>query len=329
MITAADYRPPRWLRNPHLQSVLGSSALRRRRGLRALAGSGAVTVEHIVDGGDGVRLQGFLSRMSGQSPRGLVLLLHGWEGSADSLYVLSLGSHLFQLGCDVYRLNFRDHGPTHHLNEDIFHSCRLDEVVGAVRSIQQATPERRLTVAGFSLGGNFALRVAVRAPAAGIDLSRAVAICPVLRPHTTMDVLEAGSFVYRNYFIAKWKRSLRLKQQCFPGRYDFSSILAQRSIKTMTQIMVERYSDFPTLDAYLNGYSIIGDALAGLTLPSNLLLSLDDPIIPARDLEHLACTPHLQITTIANGGHCGFMDGFNRESWADRQVARLMGVGQG
>ena len=53
MITAADYRPPRWLRNPHLQSVLGSSALRRRRGLRALLGSGAVTVEHIVDGGVG------------------------------------------------------------------------------------------------------------------------------------------------------------------------------------------------------------------------------------------------------------------------------------
>ncbi|MBP7656160.1 MAG: alpha/beta hydrolase, partial [Pseudoxanthomonas sp.] len=86
-MTAADYRPPRWLRNPHLQSVLGSSALRRRRGLRALLGIGAVTVEHIVDGGDGVRLQGFLSRMPDRTPRGLVLLLHGWEGSADSSYM--------------------------------------------------------------------------------------------------------------------------------------------------------------------------------------------------------------------------------------------------
>lgn len=328
----ATFTPPGWLSNAHLQSILPSLRLRRPLLMRRARELLACAQTQIVDCGDGVRLMGHYSSQTaaGRAPaRDLAILLHGWEGSADSLYVLSLGSHLFQLGCDVYRLNFRDHGPTHHLNEDIFHSCRLDEVVGAVRSIQQATPERRLTVAGFSLGGNFALRVAVRAPAAGIDLSRAVAICPVLRPHTTMDVLEAGSFVYRNYFIAKWKRSLRLKQQCFPGRYDFSSILAQRSIKTMTQIMVERYSDFPTLDAYLNGYSIIGDALAGLTLPSNLLLSLDDPIIPARDLEHLACTPHLQITTIANGGHCGFMDGFNRESWADRQVARLMGVGQG
>ena len=119
MITAADYRPPRWLRNPHLQSVLGSSALRRRRGLRALAISGAVTAEHIVDGGEGVRLQGFLSQMPGREPRGLVLLLHGWEGSADSSYMRLTAAQLLARGFDVFRLNFRDHGDTHHLNEDL------------------------------------------------------------------------------------------------------------------------------------------------------------------------------------------------------------------
>ena len=30
MLTAADYQPPRWLRNAHVQSYLGSSAMRRR-----------------------------------------------------------------------------------------------------------------------------------------------------------------------------------------------------------------------------------------------------------------------------------------------------------
>ncbi|RBL15247.1 alpha/beta hydrolase, partial [Xanthomonas oryzae pv. oryzae] len=30
-MNAADYLPPRWLRNPHVQSVLGSSGLRRIR----------------------------------------------------------------------------------------------------------------------------------------------------------------------------------------------------------------------------------------------------------------------------------------------------------
>src|SRR5688500_13062159 len=185
----ASFKPPGWLVNAHLQSIVPS--LRVRRPLVALRARRmlACAQTQIVECGDGVRLLGHYSSQAaaGHAPaRDLAILLHGWEGSADSLYVLSLGSYLFELGCDVYRLNFRDHGPSHHLNEEIFHSCRLDEVVGAVRCIQRTIANRRTTIAGFSLGGNFALRVAARAAAAGLDLQRAVAICPVLKPHSTM-----------------------------------------------------------------------------------------------------------------------------------------------
>jgi predicted alpha/beta-fold hydrolase len=329
-IAQLRFSPPTWLANAHLQSILPSLKLRRPLLARRARELLACADTRIVDCGDGVRLLGHYSSQSalGRPPaRDLAILLHGWEGSSDSLYVLSLGSHLFNLGCDVFRLNFRDHGPSHHLNEDIFHSCRLDEVLGAVRSVQRSIPNRRLTLAGFSLGGNFALRVAAKAPALGITLERAVAICPVLRPHSTMDVLEEGWFVYHQYFLGKWKRSLRIKQSCFPQRYDFSAILAQRSIKAMTELLVTQHSEFADLDAYLNGYAIVGDVLAKLDVPSHVIVSLDDPIIPARDLQHLARTPQLEITTIPHGGHCGFMDSFNRESWADRQVARLIGLG--
>jgi len=315
--------------NPHLQSILPSLRIRRpwltRRARQLLACS----QDRIVDCGDGVRLLGhYSSRQAlGLEPaKELAILLHGWEGSADSMYVLSLGSYLFERGCDIFRLNFRDHGPSHHLNEDIFHSCRLPEVVGAVREIQRSLPQPRLTIAGFSLGGNFALRVAAQAPAAGIRLQRAIAICPVLRPHHTMEALESGSFIYQQYFISKWKQSLRLKQQLFPQRFDFGAILQQRSIKDMTRILVERYSEFADLDAYLNGYALTGDVLAALETPAHILCALDDPIIPARDLANLAQSPMLHVNAVAQGGHCGFMDRFGKESWADREAARLMGL---
>jgi predicted alpha/beta-fold hydrolase len=325
-----SFSPPRWLRNAHVQSILPSLKLRKpwlnRRARELLSAS----VDHILDCGDGVRLLGHYSsqQAAGRAPaRELAILLHGWEGSAESLYVLSLGAHLFSRGCDVFRLNFRDHGPSHHLNEDIFHSCRLDEVVGAVTCIQAMFPSTRTTIAGFSLGGNFALRVAASAQRAGLRLERAIAVCPVLRPHSAMEILEHGPLVYRWYFMDKWKRSLRLKQSLFPQRFDFGPILSQRSIKSMTEILVARFSEFADLDSYLNGYAIVGDALANLTVPSHILFALDDPIIPAQDLEHLARTPYLHINTIPHGGHCGFMEKLNRESWADRQIARLMGFG--
>jgi predicted alpha/beta-fold hydrolase len=325
----ASFNPPAWLANPHLQSILPSLRLRRPLLMRRASELLACSKDQIVDCGDGVRLLGhYSSRASaGHEPaRDLVILLHGWEGSSDSLYVLSLGSYLFARGCDVFRLNFRDHGPTHHLNQDIFHSCRLDEVVGAVRAIQQQHAGQRVTLAGFSLGGNFALRVAARASAAGIRLEQAIGVCPVLRPHSTMDILENGPFIYQQYFLSKWKSSLRIKQSLFPDVYDFRSILAQSSIRTMTEVLVERYSEFANLDAYLNGYAIVDHVLNGLEVPSHILFALDDPIIPAIDLKHLARNPHLHVNAIPRGGHCGFMDRFTAESWADRQIASLMGL---
>ncbi len=326
---ALGFSPPRWIANAHLQSILPSLSIRRpllaRRARELLAASDT----QILDCGEDVRLLGHYSSQAALDrppAQDLVVLLHGWEGSADSLYVLSLGAHLFGLGCDVFRLNFRDHGDSHHLNKEIFHSCRLDEVVGAIKRIQVLVPDRRLTIAGFSLGGNFALRVAARATTSALKLERAVAVCPVLRPHSTMRVLDTGSFVYRQYFLDKWKRSLRVKQRLFPELYDFSPVLAQRTLRGMTELLIEHYSEFANIDDYLNGYAIVGNALARLDVPSHALLSLDDPIIPAHDLADLARNPHLEVLTMPRGGHCGFMDGFNRESWADRKVAHLLGV---
>src|SRR5262249_3966752 len=133
MMQAADFRPPRALRNAHVQSVLASSFLRRwlRRGPRASLERTAA--EHILDCGHGVRLQGFHSPQNlAARARALVVLLHGWEGSSQSTYMGHTAARLLGAGCDVFRLNFRDHGATHHLNRELFHSCRIDEVVGAV-----------------------------------------------------------------------------------------------------------------------------------------------------------------------------------------------------
>ncbi len=326
-MSEAGFAPPVWLRNSHLQSILPTSRLRRPWVLPRARALLASSQQQVLDCGEGVRLSGHLARQedAGKAPaRTLVVLLHGWEGSAQSLYVLSLGGHLFDAGYDVFRLNFRDHGDSHHLNPGLFHSCRIMEVVGAVKRLQALHPDRELVVGGFSLGGNFALRVAARAPAAGISLQRAFAVCPVLSPQNTLAMLETGWFVYRQYFIGKWKRSLRIKQRCFPELYDLEDFLTLNTLTTMTDYMVRRYSEFPDLDTYLTGYAIVGDALAGLAVPSHAVLAEDDPIIPARDVAALAHTPCLRLTTSRYGGHCGFLDRFGQESWVNNWVMKAL-----
>jgi predicted alpha/beta-fold hydrolase len=324
MIEARDYAPPTWLRGPHVQSVLSSSPLRRRRGARALAALGAQTEEMILDAGDGVRLQGFHSILP-RTPRGLVLLLHGWEGSTESGYMLHTAANLLEAGFDVFRLNFRDHGDTHHLNEDLFHSCRLTEVLNAARAIAEHIPVRPYLAAGYSLGGNFALRLALHAPAAGIPLAHAEAVCPVLDPTAGMNALETGMPLYHWYFMRKWRDSLRRKRALFPQRHDFPDATLKQDMRGLTTWMVERYTDLGLLEKYLDGYAVSGDRLAGLQVPVSILTAEDDPVIPVAAFRALQLPSHSRVEIAPFGGHCAFLEGINLQGFAEKWVrARLI-----
>lgn len=332
-ISALNFAAPGVLGNSHLQSVLPSLSLRRpwveRRAAALLRCSRAL----LLSAGDGVRLQGFFSPAPANSsaskqppektgtelPR-LVVILHGWEGSARSLYVLSLAADLHAAGCDVLRLNLRDHGDTHHLNPGLFHSCRLAEVVEALRSIQRLFPSHQLSLAGFSLGGNFMLRAALRAPSAGLRVSRAIAISPVLDPAKTLDALEQGWWVYRRYFVLKWSRSLRRKQNLWPNEFRFDQLLRSADLRQMTEELVLQHTGFATVADYFAGYALVGERLAALQVPAVMVNALDDPIIPAEDLARIARPPALRVLSPRQGGHCGFFDLLEGPGFVSRLV---------
>lgn len=319
-----DYLPPRWLRNPHVQSVLGSSPWRRRRAAMALAATGATTREHTIDGGDGIRLHGLHSAIAGTSPRGLVLLLHGWEGSAESSYMQLTAATLLRRGFEVFRLNFRDHGPSHHLNEALFHSNRIDEVVQATGDVSRRFAHGPMALAGYSLGGNFALRVALRAPAAGIALARVAAVCPVIDPARTMLQMERGLWLYMYYFERKWRGSLARKRALFPQQHDFDNTTLKLRMRALTEWMVLRHTDFGTLDAYFDGYSIAGQRLAGLQVPADILMAEDDPVIPVDEFRTLALPASARLQIARWGGHCGFLENAGLTGFAERWVAGRM-----
>jgi predicted alpha/beta-fold hydrolase len=193
--------------------------------------------------------------------------------------------------------------------------------VGAVARLQALFPGHRLLLAGYSLGGNFSLRVGARARAAGIRIDRIVAVCPVLDPATTLHALEHGPAIYRNYFLYKWRRSLKLKQAAWPDHYDFGEMIRDPSLTAMTERMVLKYTDFPDLATYLGGYAITDGVLESLDAPAHIFISEDDPMIHTRDLARLARPAALEITVTPRGGHCGFMEGLSGPSWIDRKIA--------
>ena len=169
----------------------------------------------MLDCGDDVRLLGNYSAPP-QSQRGLVIMLHGWEGSAEANYVVSVGGALYAAGFEVFRLNFRDHGATHELNNELFHSCRIDEVVDATKRITEAHGRARTFLVGHSLGGNFALRVAVRSRAAKLVTHQGRRDLPSAAAAQHDARARRGAVGLSEYFLQRWRRSLLAKAACFP-----------------------------------------------------------------------------------------------------------------
>ena len=316
------FNPPPVLRNAHVQTLAASTGPRKwllkRRASRLIAEEKDV----ILQCGDGVRLHG-LYNPHPRPERGLAILLHGWEGCAESGYQLSTACTLSGAGYDVFRLHLRDHGPSHSLNPELFNSTLLQEVIDAVGEIQRLYPHDKTFMAGHSLGGNFALRIATRAPEEGIDLRQVVAVCPVLNPMHTMAALENDSPVYHRFFVRQWKRSLTIKLKHYPELGYGDSLLGMQSLEEMNEFFVPKYTKFDDPDSYYKAYALTGDTLAGLRVPSQLIISEDDPIIPIDDLADVARTNSLCIETTRYGGHCGFLMNWRLQGWIDRRLLEL------
>lgn len=310
----AAYRPKPFLHNGAIQTLLSrlqaaDDLLVNQNEQPILLDGGAD--ETGMDPAGTVRLLGYYTahKSCGQR-RGLVLTLHGWEGCSHSSYNLAVGSALVAAGYDVLRLNLRDHGPTHGLNRGLFYVTLLGEVLAATRQAAALSAGDPFYILGASLGGNFALRLALAHVADPIDgLAGVIAINPALNPARSTHLLDTHTWI-RLYFRRRWLDSLRTKQRLFPHLYDFAPVEQIPTICAMTEWMLEKYSPYPDAESYFAAYAIAPDQMAGLTTPVTIVTAVDDPIIPVDDFYRLPTHPLLNVHVLPTGGHVGYTDLF-------------------
>ena len=178
-------------------------------------------------------------------------------------------------------------------------------------------------IVGFSLGGNFSLRIARRAHQAPIEnLRHVVAISPVLDPAKSTLKIDQYPLI-RHYFLRKWFESLKKKQHLFPDIYDFTPLISLKSIQGVTDSLLESYSNFKSAADYFADYSILKDALTDLAVDTTIITAEDDPIIPIEDFHQLEINDRTSLIIHNYGGHNGFIDGFFLKSWYEQQLADL------
>lgn len=318
-LTTAAYQPPGWLQNPHLQSILASSSARRHWIAARMPGMQAASRRITLNCGDGVRLYAHVSPQPGNpAGRGQVVLIHGWEGCHDSVYLFSMASRLWEAGYAIVRLNLRDHGYSHHLNVEPFVSTRLSDTVGALRDIGRRLPGGDAPfLMGFSMGGNVALRTARAATEAGLHIRGLLAVSPAINPLATTQAIDQGIALYRTYFRRKWARSLQAKEAAHPGVHELADMRNTETLEQATALFAPRFTPYADYRDYLQAYTLTGDGLTGLTVPTHILTAADDPVIPIEDFEGLTLPDGVSLEVTDFGGHCGFIQSWSLDCYTD------------
>ena len=312
------FNPPFLMRNQFVQTIMASLKF-RKRGANPMVEAGE---DIILDCGEGVRLKGNYSPHP--QNKALVIFLHGWEGSQDSTYVVTGGRQVYDRGASVFRLNFRDHGDTHDLNEGLFYSTLFNEVFEAVKQAAKRANGAPVYIVGFSLGGNFALRIARSLRDLSIpSLKHIFLISPVVDPWGAAPLIDTTS-IYKRYFLKKWTKSLRKKQAAFPHLYDFEPMLSERTVMGLTEKLLPAYSEYSEIKSYFDAYRIDTHDLENCPVPISIITAADDGIIPVENLLGLKLNQNARRIIHEHGGHNGFFQSLTGPTWYDEYIEQVM-----
>ncbi len=161
-------------------------------------------------------------RARGRTPT--LLLLHGLNASSDAHYMKGIATKAFARGMNVVRLNQRNCGGTEHLSEGLFHSGLTADAAHVIDELTAVDGLPAIAVAGYSLGGNLALKLAGDYADHPPRVLRAVcAVSPILEISLCVHALERPeNRIYQWNFVRDLKARMRRKERYWPGLFDLT-----------------------------------------------------------------------------------------------------------
>jgi predicted alpha/beta-fold hydrolase len=315
------YVPKRRLRNGHAMTVY---CWARRRTFPSLP---APEPRHF-DVEPGTRVLAHCYWQSERADHPALLALHGLEGSSSAHYMRGMADKAFARGFNVVLLNQRNCGGTEHLAASLYHSGLTHDADHVIRELAS---ERiaRIVVAGYSLGGNLALKLAGdygdAAPAA---LRGVCAVSPVLELDACVRALERRrNFVYQWNFVRGLKARMQRKSLTHPGQYPVARLAEVRTVRQFDELFTAPHFGFAGADDYYHRASAMR-VIDRIRVPALIITAEDDPFVPTEPFRdpRLTGNPNITLQVTRHGGHCGFVaeapesgDGY----WAEQQVVEF------
>ena len=299
----SSFRPPRWLRGRHAQTVWGAL-------VRLPVRLPLVHERWELPDGDFVDVE-LLRAPAPDSP--VVVVCHGLEGSSKAGYVRGLLGELRARGVGAVALNFRGCSGEPNRLPRFYHSGDTGDLAFIVERLRAEQPGRALGLAGFSLGGNVvakylgergdAVPPEVRAGAV-VSVPFDLALCA-----RTLDGADFMAGVYRGRFLRRLRAKVIAKARTHAS-LPVSGARAARTLRDWDHAVTAPLHGFASAEDYY-ARSSAGPLLPSVKRPLLIIAAEDDPFIPPAALPRAAAAqnPLLQLEISREGGHVAFVHG--------------------
>lgn len=258
-----------------------------------------------------------------------LLLLHGLEGSSEAHYMRGLAEKAWARGFNVVRLNQRNCGGTEHLSRGLYHSGLTADPLFVLRELRETDGLRRFGVAGYSLGGNLALKLGGELGREDFpELKALAAVSPVMELEACVRAIERReNRIYEWNFCRNLQSRMRRKHKAFPGAFDLTGLWKIWSIRAFDERYTAPHHGFDGASDYYHRASAMR-IIDRLERPALILSAADDPFVPADIFRAPIVRDHPHITTLItpHGGHCAFVAPPNGDDgyFAERTVVDFL-----
>jgi predicted alpha/beta-fold hydrolase len=317
------FDPHPLLRNPHLMTLF--PRYWPRRGLLA----GIPARARLFEVAPGSWVLGHCHWQAEPNRHPAVILIHGLEGCAESHYMAGIAGKAWRAGFNVVRLNQRNCGGTEHLTPTLYNSGLSGDLRAVAMDLSDRDGIAAVWLAGYSMGGNLALKAAGETRNTLPTLKGVVAVCPNIDPAACVEALEAGgNRLYHRHFVTSLRARLRLKARLFPGTIDVSRLARLRTLREIDDAFTAPDGGYASAADYYER-SGARHVLSAIQVPTLIITAQNDPFIPYRIFEvpAIRMNPWIRLAAPRHGGHCGFVQrarhGEDRY-WAENRLVEFM-----
>ncbi len=226
-----------------------------------------------------------------------VVLLHGLGGSHNGQYMVRMARKVAEKGMKAVRVNLRGCGSGQGLSKLPYHAGCSEDVYHVLKACKREDPDSKVTVIGFSLGGNIALKLAGELGESASEWMEACfAVCsPLDLGQTGRLIAKKRHYFYHRHYL---KRIVLQAQDWMQQKVS--------SIYEFDQVMTAPVCGFKDADDYHQKCSS-KHFIPKICCPTHLLFAADDPFIDLAPLKEMVLPIAVKVWLTSHGGHMGFL----------------------